>query len=255
MEINLEYKQKYLKYKEKYINKKYFQKGGMQITFNQDGTAKTQPAESAAQLAAQPVATGVKPAKPAIPTKKPPTTKLAAKSAAQLAATKAKPAIPTTKRPLTSEATATATVAAAGVALSLIPFPVDQLKDYISKGENYLYYAGVPTNIPTLIESEPHLNKFNYAICINKGKIVIVNRRDNSQLNATWNMLKGLHKDSTSNPNIFGDMIHQSLPQIRRGIYESFNYPVTVFTIEEPETTFGIAGLYPLVAHFDKFLV
>ena len=228
MEINLEYKQKYLKYKEKYINKKYFQKGGMQITFNQDGTAKTQPAESAAQLAAQPVATGAKPAKPAIPT---------------------------TKRPLTSEATATATVAAAGVALSLIPFPVDQLKDYISKGENYLYYAGVPTNIPTLIESEPHLNKFNYAICINKGKIVIVNRRDNSQLNATWNMLKGLHKDSTSNPNIFGDMIHQSLPQIRRGIYESFNYPVTVFTIEEPETTFGIAGLYPLVAHFDKFLV
>ena len=36
-------------------------------------------------------------------------------------------------------------------------------------------------------------------------------------------------------------------------VYERFNYPVTIFTIEDPETTFGIMGLYPLVRYFKKF--
>ena len=70
-------------------------------------------------------------------------------------------------------------------------------------------------------------------------------------------MLQGVFEHSTINHNNFVDMVlvKRIRPTITRGIYEPFNYPVTIFTIEDPETTFGIMGLYPLVRYFKKFLV
>lgn len=276
MESNLEYKQKYLEYKLKYLDKKYNQTGGMELKFTSDGTQvnKVLPgvAARAAAAAAEPepaerAAAAAEPAERALtrrvkPNRPPPTPKITTAEAAAEAVVEAAAEAATRRvkptRPPPTPVTREERRVVQGEPVSVVtahatPFPTEQLLPYTSIGENYLYYFNESkfNNISDLVRLFPRLNRFNYAICITSGKIVIVNMRNFKQLILKWNMLQGVFEHSTSNHNEFVKIIKNKQPIIDRNKYKNENYPVIVFTMENPEVDFGgIEGLYPLVENF-----